>query len=352
MRILITNIEMAAYSGTVIVVRDFALILRRRGHSVAVYTTLLGHPASDLVAQGIEVVDDIERLSSPPDVIHGHHNIPAVIAMARFRRCPAIWFCHSSRDFDEPLRLGQIHRYVAVDRTRREFLIAAGIPPERVEIFHNAVDLARIPPRPVPLREAPASALCFSKHSGHIPTLASVCAELGIAFTVLGMGVGKLSRDPEQQMVGNDIVFATGRCAIEAACAGCAVVVVDGRGILGMVTTRNYQAMRTNNFGSGAKVLWKEATDPAVRAELARYDPADASKVAERIRADADLEKAADRVEQLYREAMATPPDGWSAADAQAVQDLLANWPRNPAWPGLGEKEHAKLAALAGAPAA
>ncbi len=134
MRILITNIEMAAFSGTVSVVRDFALMLKRRGHSVAVYATLLGYPASDLVAQGIEVVDDIERLSSPPDVIHGHHNVPAVIAMARFRGCPAIWFCHSSSEFDKPPRLGQIHRYVAVDRTRREFVIAAGIPPERVEI--------------------------------------------------------------------------------------------------------------------------------------------------------------------------------------------------------------------------
>ncbi len=96
---------------------------------------------------------------------------------------------------------------------------------------------------------------CFSKYIGHIPTLASVCAELGIAFTVLGMGVGKLSRDPEQRMVENDIVFATGRCAIEAACAGCAVVVVDGRGILGMVTTRNCTWFRSTVLLTMADVI-------------------------------------------------------------------------------------------------
>lgn len=346
MRILFTNIEMELRSGTLIVVRDFALTMQRRGHAVAVYSTQLGEPSNELAAEGIEVVDDLGALTAPPDVIHGHHNVPAFVAMATFPECPAIWFCHSLDEFDRAPRLGMIWRYVAVDLTRRQFLIECGAPPDRVEILHNAVDLARVPPRAAPLPATPKTALAFSKHSGHMPSLLAACRGLGIQFAALGKGAGEIVANPEQTMVRNDIVFATGRSAIEALCAGCAVIVADGRGLLGMVTTRNYRVMRNNNFGSGAAVLWREATHPALVSEIRRYDPADAAEVTARIRADADLEVAANRVEQLYREAVAAPRPGWSSADTREARGFIDNWPVNPLWLGLGEKERAKLAAL------
>ncbi len=345
MRILLTNIEMRDPSGTVSVIRDFALILKRRGNSVAVYATHLGPPAAALHRQGIPVVTDPAALGGAPDVIHGHHNIPAVLAMARFPNVPAVWFCHSRGPFDRPLPLEQIYRYVAVDRTRREILLRYGVPNEKVEILHNAVDLSRIPARPAPLPVKPKTAVSFSKHNFQVPTLEAACRSLGIAFSAFGAGVNRTTDAPEEMLARADIVFATGRSAIEALCCGAVVIVADARGQLGMVTTATYKWLRENNFGSGSDLVWQDGTQEQMVADIGRYDRNDAAKVTEMIRTDADLEKAADRLEQLYRDAIANRKPRWSSHDLRAAYKMLNNWPRNPHQKGLGEAEREKLAA-------
>jgi hypothetical protein len=348
MRVLISNIDMRHQTGTVIVARDLALNLAGRGHDIVVYAPRTGAVAAELMRQDIRVVDTLSGLQDPPDVIHGHHNLPTIAAMTRFPDAPAIWIAHGRHGwFDSPPRFRRIHRYLAVDTIRREILQKRyGIPPERVGMLPNAVDLERFPPRPRPLPPKPRTLLAFAKASDILPTLGITCTRLGLKFEAIGIGARRPTATPEEFLVQADIVVATGRAALESIAAGAAVIVGDGRGIAGMATTANWQALRNLNFGTTA--LIQRLSSAAIEAAIANYDPADAAATAAAVRADADLEKTLDRLETLYGEAMAAnPPPGWTAEDAAVVEAVLADWPAkndpDPAW----EKLRADLERLA-----
>jgi len=329
LRILITNICLDNRSGTESVVRDLIVNFARRGHLPTLYAPRLGAPADELRQCGGHVVDRLDEMTGMPDIIHGHHNVPTVEAMARFSTCPAIFVAHDWRSwFDWPPDFERVHRYVAVDETRRDYLIRdVGIEPERVLILHNAVDLARIRVRQTQLDARPRRALAFTKTSEQMPALDEACSRWGITLGSLGRGTGDLSGEPEKLLVQQDLVFATGRSAIEALCCGAAVIVGDARGLAGMVTTANYAALRALNFGSGA--FTRPITVDAIMTEIARYDRDNALAVAARIREDADLEYLLDRLEILYREAMAAGRSrlAWSAHDRRALRRFVKSWP-------------------------
>lgn len=349
MRVLISNIDMRFPTGTVVVVRDFALNLARRGHAVVVYAPRIGEAADALIRQGIRVVADLAALEDAPEVIHGHHNLPTIAAMTRFPDVPAIWIAHGRFTwFDSAPRFRRIHRYLAVDTLRRDILEKVhGVPPDRIGMLPNAVDLRRIAPRPQPLPEKPATLLAFAKASDVMPTLGVTCARLGLKFSAIGIGAQRPTNTPEEFLVKADIVVATGRAALEAICAGAAVIVGDGRGVAGMATTANWRTLRNLNFGTTA--LIQRLSSATIEGAIAQYDAADATTTAEAVRADADLELSLDRLERLYREAIAAnPPPGWTTQDAAVVANVLADWPARdepaPVWKRL-KTELARMAA-------
>ena len=147
---------------------------------------------------------------------------------------------------------------------------------------------------------------------------------------------------PEQEIVKYDLVFASGRSAIEALCTGCAVIVCDSYGLGGMVTSENYPHFRTRNFA--LRTLTKPVRTEELSAEIRRYDRDDAIRVTERIRCDADLETYLDSLEMIYAEAIArcqtTPPDAESMRRAQQLflHDALPRRPGDPRWPWLADR--------------
>ncbi len=62
--------------------------------------------------------------------------------------------------------------------------------------------------------------------------------------------MGTLVDDPERILPRYDLVFAKGRCALEAMAAGCAVIVCDAVGLGEMVTHGSVEEMRRWNFGA------------------------------------------------------------------------------------------------------
>ena len=72
MRVLLTNFNLSMRAGTQLYVRDLALGLLARGHQPLVYAPLLGTVASELETAGIAVVDDLDEVQTPPDIIHGN----------------------------------------------------------------------------------------------------------------------------------------------------------------------------------------------------------------------------------------------------------------------------------------
>jgi hypothetical protein len=175
------------------------------------------------------------------------------------------------------------------------------------------------------------------------PEVRIACEQLGIQFDAIGTAAGRVSTAPEQELVQYDLVFASARSALEALCCGCAVIVCDVRGFSGLVTSHNFESLRAMNFG--LRCLTEPlAVDRCVQG-IGRYDPDDASRVANRARADADLNKLLDKFEQLYDDVLtgARRPSVTAEAREHAIARFLhENLPRRPGdtrWPWLAERE-------------
>src|SRR6266478_5416084 len=94
MRILITNNTLDFRGGSELYVRDLAIALLKRGHLPIAYSTKLGEIAQEIRAATVPVIDNLDALAAPPDVIHGHHHLDTMTALLRFPRVPAVYFCH------------------------------------------------------------------------------------------------------------------------------------------------------------------------------------------------------------------------------------------------------------------
>ena len=305
MQILITNITLGTRTGTELYVRDLATALLDRGHTPIVYTMELGPVAQELRAASVTVVDELDALAALPDLIHGHHNVPTMKALLRFPRVPAVFVCHDARSWhDSPPRAPSIFQYVAVDLDCRNRLsLMRGIPEDRIRLLLNFVDLKRFAPRG-PLPPYPARALVFSNYASkhtHLGAVREACARAGIALDVIGARAGKVCAKPEEVLQRYDLVFAKGRCALEAGAVGAAVVLCDAAGAGPMVTAAEVDRLRP----LGIRALSQRIEPGTLLQEIARYDPKDAAEVSRRIRATAGLEAAVDQLTLLYQEAIA-----------------------------------------------
>ncbi|MDX6694069.1 MAG: hypothetical protein QOF02_1672 [Blastocatellia bacterium] len=344
MRILLTNHRLASRAGSELYIRDLAVSLLRRGHTPIVYSTQHGEVARELRAATVPVVEHLDALASPPDLIHGQHHVETMTALLHFPNTPAVFFCHGWLPWEEtPPRFPRILRYVAVDDTCRDRLVHEhAIAEERVRVILNFVDLEKFLPRP-PLPLRPRRALIFSNYASeqnYAVTVREACARAGIALDVVGLKAGTASSQPEKTLGQYDLVFAKARCALEALAVGAAVVLCDEAGAGPMVTTLELERLRRFNFGIRALQGSLEAS--ALEREIARYDATDAAEVSRRIRAAAGREAAVDEILALYEEVLAehaalkttdTAAEGraaaaylrWLSADTRRRTEALGN---------------------------
>jgi hypothetical protein len=328
MRVLITNCAMRSRSGTEVVTLELALGLLRRGHEVAVLTALIGPTAALLRREGIVVADRTEELRFTPDIIHGHHNHVLAAALAAFPEVPALFVSHGSTHwFDGPIRLPRVRRFCAVHTASRERLASGlGCAVACIDLLLNAVDLDQYLPRP-PLPIKPRRALLMAKNTEHIAAVRTATADAGLMLDAIGPAVGNVVDDLPNRLAQYDVVFATARMAIEALAVGCAVVVVDGRGLAGLATAASIDAWRRDNFG--LRLLTRAPAPDAIRAELLRYDADDAARASNRIRETASLSRYLDDVEDMYRAILAEPHAAADhASDLRALGAFMAEWLR------------------------
>jgi len=302
-RVLLTNFRLATRTGSELYVSDLARGLLERGHTPIVYSTVLGPLAERLRSATIPVVDDLGSLGAPPDVIHGQHNHELLTALLHFPGVPAVRFCHGWHD-DLPQPFPRIRRYVCVDDTTHDRVVfEAGIPEARTRVLLNFVDLDGFRARS-PLPPRPGRALVFSNKAAiHLPAVRQACAPSGITVDAVGLSVGQPSGAPESLLGGYDLVFAKGRCALEALAVGTAVVLCDATGVGPMVTTGELDRLRRLNFG--LRALHRPLSADTIAAEVARYDSSYAGLVMRRIRATAGLAAALDAIVELYEEVIA-----------------------------------------------
>jgi hypothetical protein len=310
-------------SGTETYVRDLAVVLRRRGHRPMVYAPRTGRLAEEVRDAGIPVRERLSDLETPPDVIHGHHNLPTMAALLRFPGAPAVYVCHS-RTFwaDAPPLFPRIHRYVAVDHHCRERLVLDGVIAERrIRVVYNSVDLDRFRPRErLPAR--PRRALLFSNYANeqtHLPAVREACARTGLDLQVIGSGVNNTCPHPEAILGQFDLVFAKARCALEALAVGTAVVLSGPEGSGPIVRLDMFDDLRRFNFGH--RTLTGPVTADALEQQIRRYDAAEAAAVSAQARAEVGLDRMVTELLETYGEALL----GVAEADAQeATEEALA----------------------------
>lgn len=308
-QVLIATVGMTTASGTVTYTRDLALALVRHGWTPMVYASVLGAQAKVLRGATIPVVSDPAQPGAAPDIIQGHHVLETLAAMARFPNVPVVFVCHDSMTWHSmaPL-MPRIRAYVAVDRNCRDRMVLQdGVPADRVRLLTNPVDLQRFRRRG-PLPAKPRRALVFSNQameSNFVAPIRAACAERGIEVEVIGSASGRAVEHPEEVLPEYDLVFAKGRCAIEAVAAGAAVIGSDARGMSGMLTTEKVEAMRVLNFG--IRTLQIPTTRENVLREIDRYDPVDASAVTDLVRASNSADLLAEQFIALYEEILAEP---------------------------------------------
>lgn len=257
LRILITNHTMAERRGPAMYVRDLAWNLFRRGQQPVVYAPELGEVAGELRAATIPVTDDLRQITAAPDIIIGNAHPDIIAALLTFPGVPGIFVCHAWEEWHaDPPKFPRLRRYIAIDETCRDWLVCQkGIPEERVRLIYQAVDFDRFLPRD-PLPSRPERAVVFSNNIGEttgLGILREACRRSGIALDVMGEAAsGGFTAKPEEKLGHYDLVFGTGRCALEAMAVGCSVILCDGGKLGGIVTSQNWPDLRRVNFGRRA----------------------------------------------------------------------------------------------------
>jgi hypothetical protein len=174
------------------------------------------------------------------------------------------------------------------------------IPETNISSVPNWVDLSRIPaPRPVAAK--PNRILVFHSqlpHNRYGDAIRSAAVARGLEVVTSADWTDEQKKNPPQQLIGNDIVFASGRSAIEAAAAGCAVICVSPESSIGWAWPENFSAMRSKNFSprqGDAKI-----TTDQIAALLADYDSVKSNRLTEMVRQECTLEKATDQLLSIY----------------------------------------------------
>lgn len=339
-RILLTCIDLAERRGTQTMIRNTAARLLGRGLSPCVYTLQQGEIAEELRAIGIPVVTDIAAIQETPDLIHGFHNTPTVIAAARFPDVPAIFVCN---DFvawhDAPPLLPSITHYVAVsDAGRDRFVIESGIAPERVVLCPNGVELDRVSQRSA-LPEQPAQIVAYVKGAGFSEAVRLAGARSGLGVTLIGALAGREMKRPEDVLPQADVVIGTGLSALEGMACGCAVICADQRGSAGMISTGNLDRLRNENFG--LRTLRDPISAGALCAALAAYDPTNAAAVSGRVRSEMNFAHYIESLSDIYARSLAAhraaPPEVARSDLARHLQGWLPNL--GTAWPWQIERD-------------
>jgi hypothetical protein len=317
-RVLLTNNTLKWRAGTELYVLDVARRLKQVGHEPVAYSPLLGEVAELLASAGVPVTRNLLDLPFRPDIIHGHHHIQTMTALASLPAVPAVYFCHGSAPWQEmPPAFPRILRYVAVDEVCRERIVReAKVPFGKIRLLLNFVDTDLFLPRqPLPL--SPVRALIFNNSAAegnYAAAVRAACQQCGITLEMRGLESGNPTNAPQELLPHYDIVFAKARAAIEAMAVGCAVVLCDAAGLGPMVTTANFSTLRPNNFG--LRTLVEELTVENIARAIQTYDPSDAARVCDLVRREPNMNDSVDEIVRLYSEVI--------AENAERVSDSVA----------------------------
>lgn len=306
MNVLVTNTRVYGRGGSESFLRELVRGLQSRGHSVLVYSND-AVPADAVPDDILPVASDLEALPFRPDILHAQHHLDAMTALAALPGVPALYHCHGAVWRECPPAHPRIYHYLTVSRTLAERMaVESSLSASDITVLLNSVDIDRFRLRRA-LPSRPARALFFNnRHGEGSDTLAAIreaVSRRGLALDCVGAPFGTLISQPETILPEYDVVFASGRSAIEAIACGCAVIVLGRAGCGGMVTPETFDRFRDVNFTIAVNSPPPSAD--AIAVELDRFSAPAVTQVSERLRREADFRDAVDRLLPIYEQVVA-----------------------------------------------
>jgi hypothetical protein len=327
-KLLITCPSLSDRTGLEVFVCEISEALAQRKWDVTVYAPTQGQLAQELRTRGVSVISDI-RAAKKPDIIHGTFYFETLIACDAFPDTPMVFQTHAALIWMAlPPKSPSLRAVMSVDDACTWSIRSTGIDALDIVMTLNFADTEKFAPRS-PLPTAPRKALVFSNYAqpGAYPEiLKRRCAAFGIEVDIAGSGVGAATTEPQVLLREYDLVFAKGRCAIEAIAVGCAVIPCDVRGMAALVSTSNFDELRRRNFG------WSTHTTPHdsefLDEQIRAYDPADVALVQARMRAEGSMHTAIDQLEDVYRGVLSAGPASPIYSREDLVKDVRARLTR------------------------
>ena len=306
MKVLITQRELISWGGSEMFTIEVANELRRRGHEVAVFCPRIGFPSSLMLPGGTWVKSRLSELPWIPDVIHGQHHLQAMAALSYFLDAPAIYYCHGVVPWPEQAPIhARIRKYLVMCESMMAGLETAnGISRDRISVVPIFVNTKRFSTvrRPV---VRPVRALLFGGSGlspGELRRLEKACRERGMSLEKIGYEYGNPRDRPEEFLPNFDLVFAVGRCAVEALACGCAVIPILP-GLAGhLITVQNFDDFAFSNFSPRYFSSGSQISTDWLTAEIERYSPETVTQVTSRVRATLSLIGAVDQLEAIYND--------------------------------------------------
>lgn len=326
MRILFTNHHLAELGGTEVFIREITTEWLRRGHQVAVLTLRIGPFAESLRQTGVEIVTHPRDLTFTPELIHGQHHLPTMLALQAFPHCPALYHCHGYAPWQEqPPSHPRIVHYLGIAEQMRSWLKnILSIGDEKVTIFPVAVDtekFAKVRQPPTSLRNALLFGNNLQTNDPAVVAAKEACQKIGINLSSAGHGLGIARPSPETWLTEYDLVFAIGRSALEALASGCAVIPLDAQRVYQILTPDNFAASQHLNF----TVANNEplATADIISERLATFDATKIQAVTQHARHHCSLKNSFDQLEQLHQQLLLADSSNAVADQSSAMSNYL-----------------------------
>lgn len=325
MKILLTNLSLAARPGLGSLVRDYARELQNRGHWVFCYSSHKAHTTRLLERDVIPVATELERLPYQPDIIHGWHHLDVMSALLALPDTPAVYHSCSVGWHKVWPQHPRIHHYLTAKKDDAAAMDGRlnGRP---LTYFPQPVDAQRF--TEICSRAAIPQRMLFINHhhapeSDALSALKSAAAGMNLMLDFVGRDFGA-NRIPTHEFLPQyDVVCAAGHIAAEAVACGCAVIVIGPQGLGELVVPKNLDRLHSAHFSLTPSESARPFSDlPQI---LADYRTADGAVLSCRIR-ERDFPSAVDGLLEIYEKVISqqrgTPLD--PVSEARAVSNYLA----------------------------
>jgi len=310
MRILLVQRELISRCGSELFTIEVSRELSARGHEVTIYSPRVGDITKMVYGHGVQVKTRLSDIPWEPELIHGHHHLHTIAAMAHFENTPAIYFCHGPKPWVENSPVHpRIQSYLVncpwmAVRIEAEF----GIEKERISIIPNFVNLTRFSEVRKP-PDQPRRALLFHGagfSDAELRELDRACRRADLSLDKIGGAFGNPQPRPEVFLIEYDLVFAIGKCALEAMSCGCAVMTILP-GLAGsLVDSGNFAQWAHSNFSPRYFTSGRQISTDWLTEELKHYAPNKILEVSAKVRREHDLGGAVTALEAIYDHAIAS----------------------------------------------